>query len=228
MRKMLCEYCHEKIQASSINSHLTICEEYPILCKNKCTFKSLEGMIFITNRKSMLSHLQRDCPNQPVLCPYAQHGCDSKVVRRYLHQHTISFMKNHLELVETSLKDTKISLVKQIDENTVLTKQLSLSNGGVEWCIHSVKNRMIRKKEFQGPPLYSCGYKFRFSVQFNNQKYLGVNFSLLNGENDDKLNWPLKGEITFLLVNQTLGSEYDHVGRYHLKNILLKDGLTNL
>lgn len=158
----------------------------------------------------MFSHLQRECPLQPVICPYAQHGCNTRVVRRYAHQHSISFMRKHLELVESSLKETKISLAKQIDENRVLTKQLSLSNGGVDWSIMYVTNRLIRKKEFHSPPIYACGYKFRFFVQFNNQNNLGVNFSLLKGDKDDELIWPLKGEITFTLINKTFGSEYDH------------------
>ena len=71
---------------------------------------------------------------------------------------------------------------------------------------------MIRNKEFHSPPIYSCGYKFGFSIRFNNHEHLGMNFSLLKGENDDRLNWPLKGEMTFLLVNQTFGSVYDHEG----------------
>ena len=124
MREILCEYCQEEIQASSVNSHLTICEEFPIQCKNECTFESLKGEIYTTSRKLMHGHLQSDCPLQPVVCPYAQYGCDSKVVRKYIHQHTFSFKRKHLELVEKCLKETKISLAKQIYENIVLKKDL--------------------------------------------------------------------------------------------------------
>ena len=212
MKTIPCEYCQEgQIQASSINSHLTICEEYPIQCENKCTYGTVDGGLFIASRKVMRVHLQRECPLQQVTCPYAQHGCDTKFNRNNAQHHIIVYMRKHLKLVENTLKEAQFSLLaKQID--LVLTKHLPLS-GGVEWRVLSVKNRIFRNKEFQSPPLYSCGYKFRFSVRFNNKQHLGVYFALLRGENDDELNWPLKGEITFLLVNQTFGSEYDHVER---------------
>ena len=208
MRRIPCEYCQEDIQASSVNSHLTICEEYPIQCKNKCTFGAVDDETFTSSRKLMRTHLQYDCPLQQVACPYAQHGCDTTIVRKDVHHHNVDFTGKHLELVENSLKETQISLAKQVEENMVSTKvtKQPLSNGGVEWRILSVKKRIMRSKEFQGPPIYSCGYKFRFYVQFNNQQHLGVKFSLLKGENDDKLKWPLKGEITFFLVNQPQGS----------------------
>ena len=201
MREILCEYCQEEIQASSVNSHLTSCEEFPIQCKNECTFETIDGETFITSRKAMRTHLRYDCPLQQVACPYAQHGCDTKVVRKNVLCHKVEFMGKHLELVESCLKETEISLAKQNDENMVLlTKKLSLSNGGVEWRVLSVKSKMIRNKEFHSPPIYSCGYKFRFSIQYNNQEHLGVYLYLMKGENDEKLKWPFKGEVTFILL----------------------------
>ena len=202
MRKILCEYCQEEIQ-TSINSHLTFCEEYPIQCENKCSYGTVDGEVLIASRKVIRAHLQCECPLQQVACPYAQHGCDTNCVRKNVQQHNVDFMGRHLELVENTLKETQISLAKQIEENIISTEQSSLSNGGVEWRVLSIKNRMIRNMEYQGPLLYSCGYKFQFSIQFNNQQHLGVNFTLLKGENYGKLKWPLKGDITFLLVNQS-------------------------
>ena len=203
MRTILCEYCQEKIQAFSINSHLTFCEEYPIQCENKCSYGTVDGKVLIASRKVIRAHLQRECPLQQVACPYAQHGCDTNCVRKNVQQHNVDFMGKHLELVENTLKKTQISLAKQIKKKMVPTKRPPLSNGGVEWCVLYFQNRMFRNKEFQSPPLYSCGYKFRFSIQFNNQQHLGVNFTLLKEENYGKLKWPLKGDITFLLVNQS-------------------------
>ena len=198
MRLIPCEYCQRKIKASSVNSHLYICEEHPIQCPNKCTFQSTKAKIFVRSRKVINNHLQTDCPLQQVDCPYSEYGCEDKVLRKDVQLQVLDSLK-HLQLVESCLKKTRVELQKQINE-----KKKSVNNqlliGGVEWRIMGFERRKNKGKEFTSPPFYSSGYKLRFTVKFNIADHIGVYIQLLKGENDNQLTWPFKSKVSFILV----------------------------
>ncbi|KAI6655882.1 Dynein heavy chain 17, axonemal [Oopsacas minuta] len=182
MRLIPCEYCLKGIRASSVNIHITFCNEYPVTCINNCKNNTIDGATFSTCRRLIEYHLKFDCPLQEVLCPYSKYGCDVEIARQYLQQHKMDFMGKHLNLVESRFNDIKLV-------------------GGIEWKILFVNNRWNKNKEVYSTPFYSCGYKIKFCVEFD-ENQLGVYFSLLKGEYDDELKWPLKGRVTITLVNQ--------------------------
>ena len=103
MRLINCESCDFQMRACVVNEHLSICEEYFILCPNSC----IEGEdIRRVKRKHLPSHLE-DCPLQEVECLYAEYGCKEKMERRSVedHQKDHCLMRPvHCELCNNEMK----------------------------------------------------------------------------------------------------------------------------
>ena len=202
MRLIPCDYCRAEIKASSFNVHLSICDEYPIRCLNQCTYQSTVGKVFTASRRVIKEHLKINCPLQQVECPHSKHGCTDVVLRKDLQTHMLEY-QTHLRLVEICLKNTKIELQNQIDDNTK-KKQIKPSDvSGIEWRLNFFENRKNKNKIFTSSPFYTSGYKLRFSTEFNNENYIGVDIQLLQGEYDDELAWPFNCRVIFILVNKS-------------------------
>ena len=210
MRLIPCEYCRTKIRASNFNAHLSICDEYPIPCPNRCTVQSADDEVFTASRKVIQNHLNTDCPLQEVRCPYSEHGCADVVVRKDFQTHMLGYQA-HLCLFESCLKDAKVKLQTQIDDNIKKKQNKHLEVGGVEWRLTYFKQKKNKRRAFTSFPFYTSGYKLRFIVQFNNDNYIGVYIQLLQGEYDDELAWPFNCQIKFILVNDIYASHnFEH------------------
>ena len=206
MRMIPCDYCQTEVKASCVNSHLQNCDEFPIQCPNECTFQSQSkiAQVFSTTRRVMNAHLNHDCPLQQVKCPYSEYGCEDQLLRKDLQLLQVRDSLKHLKLVESCLKSTRVELQSKVGENHVLLNKFSsqLLGGGIEWRVMGFERRKNLGKEFNSPPFYWCGYKLRFTIEFNNDEYIGIYAQLLKGEKDDILTWPFKGKISFILVNE--------------------------
>ena len=75
-RTVKCTHCKEEMLYMEIETHFTVCPEFPLLCLNEC----IKSII----RKEMDSHIENDCPNTIVLCA---NGCGSKFKRSKLLIH---------------------------------------------------------------------------------------------------------------------------------------------
>ena len=215
MRMIPCGYCQTEVKASSVNSHLLKCDEFPIQCPNKCTFQSQSkiAQVFSTTRNVMNAHLNHDCPLQQVVCPYSEYGCEDQLLRKDLQLLQVRDSLKHLKLVESCLKSTRVELQSKVGENKVLLNKFSsqLLSGGIEWRIMGFERRKSSAKEFNSPPFYCCGYKFRFTIRFNNDEHIGIYAQLNKGENDGILTWPFGGEISFILVHDIgISSQFNY------------------
>ena len=80
MRLVCCEFCVRIVRACGVNAHLEECEEFVVVCPNRC-----EGMGEVNQlkRSELVHHLDKVCPFQKVECFH----CGVKMERRYLGDH---------------------------------------------------------------------------------------------------------------------------------------------
>ncbi len=131
-RSVICTYCKEKQQYFyQLDYHHTWCPQYPLPCPNKC------GVVNIP-RESLSTHHDK-CPLEPVKCPFAEAGCQTKLTRNQLEEHTVSNLQTHLlqlmadySKTKTTLAKTETTLTRTQKALTMTQKALTITQGRLE------------------------------------------------------------------------------------------------
>ena len=124
-----CEYCEVVMKYKKLENHYKVCLEYPLICPNEC----LKSLL----RKEMNLHIEKDCPNTLVVCPYKEMGCKILSKRYELKQHEKLFESEHLKITKgyylNVLQDKdglinrlRTELISVKEENRRLKSSLSL------------------------------------------------------------------------------------------------------
>ena len=71
----------------------------------------------------------------------------------------------------------------------------------VEFTLNNFSLRSSYDNLYCSKPFFASGYKMQISVEANVNDYIGVYVHLMKGPNDDKLLWPLCGDVVVELVN---------------------------
>ena len=88
-REFNCQHCKTVIIFRDIEIHDTTCQDFPLACPNEC-------MRDIT-RKDMEAHIQYECPNTILECPYMKMGCSEIIKRSEMTEHKKNFEITHLQ-----------------------------------------------------------------------------------------------------------------------------------
>ena len=113
LRNFSCPYCSISGTFKIVSTkHYPSCQKFPLACPNSCT----EGTI---PRYKMGIHLDV-CPLQPMVCPYAEHGCTATTVRRDLEKHVKDAVHSHLDSVKKSFDNQKEECKKMQKEIDIL------------------------------------------------------------------------------------------------------------
>ena len=124
-RMVRCKYCRTPMQLLTLENHYKSCLEFPLVCPNEC----LKSII----RKEIESHLEKECPNTLVSCPYKEMGCEIAVKRCELEEHKRKFESSHFEKTiiyySNRINVMHTQMRKKEEENETLTKKVeSLEN----------------------------------------------------------------------------------------------------
>ena len=116
-RQIMCEHCDVYFMYEQLTEHHGECLEYQIPCPSNCNVN--------LKRKLIGSHLELECPNMVVECPYKKFGCEREVLRCELEEHKKINQIQHLEY--TSL--FAISEIEQLKRNEYTTNRKSEYTG---------------------------------------------------------------------------------------------------
>ncbi|KAL5502882.1 hypothetical protein EMCRGX_G009731 [Ephydatia muelleri] len=179
-RRHTCPHCKQEGTHEHITGkHLVECTDVMIRCPRS-------GCEVTAKRRDMESHSAK-CPKVQIACPYTKVGCTFACLREHMPVHVKEAIQDHLDKAITALQLSR-SVVVRLPE-------------------------FSKKKEanhvWYSPGFYTHfnGYKVCISVYPNghlNAKstHLSVFISLMSGENDDNLVWPLRATFTVTLLNQ--------------------------
>lgn len=190
-RDSRCKSCGKKDKYVIIVEHEKTCEDIP--CENaEC------GEII--HRQDLKHHLET-CDHTEVQCKYQRIGCNTKLKRKCIAIHEDSEDKEHLRLA----LDKIITMDKTVE---VMRREINARKGKI--VLQSGDNFTFHVKVIgtsMVPSIYVDGYHMALSVTVTGAEggtsfeEASVSLTLLKGEFDDTLDWPLNGSVTIALSN---------------------------
>ena len=224
-RPYSCEYCHEYHSnfEDVTGLHYTQCTYYPIDCPNGC-----EGITL--KRQEVQKHFEQECPLAEVSCPLRYAGCEVRLPRKDLPEH-MSDTVIHLTLLATVTQ----TLLKENNELKRNNQQLERKQENMEEKIIALNEEMQNLKLGLGgfPIEYSVKYEkegnviylhsfythprgYRMCVQFYpngfqvaKSTHVSLFVCIMQGEYDNHVKWPFRGEIIIQIVNQA--GDHSHI-----------------
>ncbi|KAI5737226.1 TNF receptor-associated factor 6-like isoform X1 [Diaphorina citri] len=130
------------------------------------------------------------------------------------NSHLLKLVYERMVLLEQSMLEQKIKVnnfelnlkqTEEIEDNVVL----KLCNGVYFWKMYNFPAKLKEMKEinryFYSACFYSSCFGYRFCTRVNisreDAQYLSLFIHLVQGENDDILDWPFVGRIRFTALN---------------------------
>ncbi|XP_062514736.1 TNF receptor-associated factor 6-like [Corticium candelabrum] len=133
-----CDHCSTRMEWRNLEAHHLTCLQYPVDCIYLC------GQTLA--RSQMEDHTGRNgnCPNSILDCDFRDNGCSFKGKRDELLRHIESNTTNHLSLMATELKATKLKL-----------KETEAKLAGTESRLEEVESQLggeLIRMEYSFPP----------------------------------------------------------------------------
>ena len=233
-----CEHCGLKGKWESIiNTHMLVCESYPMECPNKCGVGEIQ-------RKYLDKHVKEECPLENVACEYSFAGCHVRIHRKDLSKHLSESLPSHLSLLavlcleckeKLSEKNTEIAELKsrmEEQEQKIKKLELTVAELGCSVCkqyppvdlvMTDFNTHRFSEDQWFSEPFYTHpgGYKMCLSVFANGvgkgkDTDVSVFANLMRGEYDDDLDWPFRGKV---VVQLTLDDEeYEETLKFNSKS----------
>lgn len=88
-REVPCNFCERKVIWKSSEVHHRGCPKYPLAC-GKCKKLNIP-------RDMMNEHLDRECPNVKIQCPFHMFGCTFEGLRTTVNKHVQGNLTSHLD-----------------------------------------------------------------------------------------------------------------------------------
>ena len=214
-REVSCPNCKEVGAYSFITSdeHIDECPDATVPCPNEGCGKKMY-------RKLLQSHI-KVCPKEIISCSYSIAGCCVTTTREAVMEHEHQFTQEHLHIALDHIQqqDTKIQQQDtKIQEQDTVIQNLNTKIQQQDAQIQTLKQETThiifsitdfqatcKKKLYSYSPFFyvpSNGYKMYISVAFTDVNHLGFFMHLQQGDYDNMLEWPFRGEVAIELLNQ--------------------------
>ena len=144
-RKIHCTQCSVIILYKEIDTHNGTCPEFPLLCPNEC----LKDLL----RKEMESHIENDCPNTMIECPYKEMGCEAVMKRCEIVEHeqrseskhlknVLIYFSNEVEQMKSNFKSQEQTYELEIKQLKRENEKLKISGRKTERCLMEMDNEI--------------------------------------------------------------------------------------
>ena len=218
--------CQSKCGEKGTYAYIT--EVHDKTCKMKILPCPNDGCDTNIHSQQVSEHVSK-CPHTVIPCSYKGIGCDTELKREDMAAHEKDD-KLHLQMslkIVSSQQDAIDSLraaVKalQVEVYSQHSRLMMMKNDPGTFRLSKYKRKKESSEEFQFPHFYTHlnGYRMALSVRANGTRagkgtHVSVYASVLGGENDSKLKWPLLGKIICTLLNQ-LEDRHHHTGVINL------------
>ena len=207
-RRVACEYCNQYFMYEELTNHYITCLEYQFPCPNNCSVN--------LKWKLLDSHLEFECPNMVVECPYKKFGCGQEVLRRDLEEHKKTNQIQHLESKRIfaiceieELKQTNTQLIKrneQLTERvTTLENEVDLSSYPIILC-DEIDVPVIIFNTLCIAFVKKVHWRRKLSVGFEhtrNNRFIIV-FVRMENENNKAppAKWPFEGRFKLTIIDK--------------------------
>ena len=224
LRLYRCEYCDLSDTYQGITIHHSTCPAYPLTCPNKCGPSNIKRKDLADHRnKCPLELIECSFAEAGCTCRMRRHQLDNHIMSNQ-QEHLLLMMKAYqqmkrsLQSTEAKLEMAEAKLTTAVQLLSQGTEEVEETVYSIIACSPSLKtcgDRVVvlmpkiseyyphsNGKIWYSPPFYyKEGYKMCLVVSGMKKelsgKYtpvLSVSIKLLQGENDDKLKWPIGHE----------------------------------
>ena len=220
-RLFACQYCdYEDTFIKITSEHQSICKQYLFPCPNQCGENAIE-------RQHLPKHLEEACPLQVIKCEFSYAGCEVECQRQHMQPHLDENVRVHLSKVSHKSVQQQKQIETLQSHIQALQCKTEQQQSQIDTLITAL-NQFVQPKfgppydlvmtdfeehkqaddDWYSPPFYSHvgGYKMCLNVNANGSNdthtHVSVFVYLMQGEHDDRLKWPFRGEITIQLLNQ--------------------------
>ena len=174
-RQVKCDHCDEKIKICELNGHLDECPKMKVSC-DLCSVEKY--------RKDMTQHLEYDCPEKMIDCPFVKYKCLERMKRKDIDKHLEEKETKHLGLKLTAMEDLINKQYKEMTREISNTSQqikllyLITKTTKIIWKIEDVtdlvKCDFSSSNKFKQCAMDVAGY--RFALKFDNSRRLIIVF----------------------------------------------------
>ena len=210
-RIVKCKHCRTKFKSCELATHLEKCPKMEVSCELKCGMKLC--------REDVTQHVEQDCVEKEIECPFAKYKCVGLIKRKNLRNHLEENQVEHLELKMDMMQEC------MLEESAKQKEKISEMNTTIQTMSRKIKsleeemetlallpkaiklNLEITKipesgfisvyKRFQ-----VAGYNLLFYF-YNSSNILEIRVSPQTGSNYDELKWPFKAEFVIHLSSQS-------------------------
>ena len=212
-RQVMCEHCDVYFMYEQLTEHHGECLEYQVSCPNNCNVS--------VKRKLIGSHLELECPNMVVECPYKKFGCERKVLRCELEEHKKINQIQHLEYTSLfaiseieQLKQTNIQLTEANKQLTKANKQQHETNIQLNRRVNILENQVeglsyhiILRDEVTDGNTYTVNWRsMKMKVKFYCSQFNGlvVHVIVMDVYMKNLLaKWPFEGRFKLTIIDRT-------------------------
>ena len=217
-RLIQCEHCKGDFKFCDMSAHLDVCPKMEVSCELKC------GVVMC--REVMTQHLEVDCPDKAIECPYVKYKCVGLIKRKDMSKHLEERRMEHLEL---KLNDFIMESSKEFEIIAKQKEKISELSATIEIMSQEFKSLKMGVKNLNSIPIklewiakvpgiffgsaktlfLIAGYQFEFV--FHGHNPLQITIHPQNGFYYEKLKWPFKAEFTTRLRsnrNPTVTKEF--------------------
>ena len=231
-RPFSCKYCgeFESYYEDVTTNHWPICGYYLVPCPNECG-ETLQ-------RQNLENHIANDCPLTVVDCDFKHVGCEVKLLHKDLSAHLVENIVTHVSLQAASYKQLVMKFEKENKElklkneqlnqrvkeqerqltklsKDLLAFQISTPLLPIEFTMTNFEQHFNDDSSWSSQPFYTHtrGYKMFLDIDAygygeGGGTHVSVYVNIMQGEFDDTLLWPFRGDITIQMLNQEGGEEH--------------------
>ena len=207
-RDYVCESCGEK------GTHVSITQVHDGVCKKKLVPCPNSKCKEVIAREVVSRHVDHECGYTVVSCKYQDIGCDAKLKRHDMAEHEEGGAGDrphlHMALEAVMTLRKKVAMLEE--------KQSTLKEGETMLLkVTDFENKKLRNDIFVCPPFYTSANGYHMTIQvhangcgYGRDTHVSIYTRVLQGKNDQVLDWPFNGTLSIKLLNQ-LENDNHHV-----------------
>ena len=217
-----CEHCHLSLMYKNLSQHYDVCLEFQLSCPNKCDV--------IVKRKQLNTHIDTDCLNTVVDCPYRKFGCEQEVKKSELEDHekvnetlhlkfTTLFTVSKMEEMEKKIEEMEKKITLSDKKNQQMKEKVQqmedkaiMMTNTLEYFSYPTALRGFISKTHQGnyvPFPYLCFtfiwrlYHFRLTFSLHQGNDIPVTVAMdYDTKRSPLVTWPFEGRFKLTLIDR--------------------------
>ena len=174
-RIVLCEHCNAGFKYRDLPTHHNMCHRMPVRCVLGC-----DKLVI---RENMTQHMDTECGEKEVNCPFLQYGCKVGLIRRKeMNQHLEDRNNEHMTMKVNSLEET---VMKQNENISLLSQKMEdLLEGGVNnydtvhWNVEGITDILERNESLTSEEYILSSFRMTFTL-IASENILSIGFRIL-------------------------------------------------